>query len=77
MYKIEVAQKERKMHEHTQLNHAHVLLYCNHCDVVYCEGCKKEWRQQAVWYASYTYPYTTCNNDHYTAQNDTTRITIS
>ena len=70
MYKIEIVQKERKMHEHTELNHAHVLLYCKTCDVVYCESCKKEWRRQAIWYSRYTYPYINTCNDHYT--NDTT-----
>ncbi len=43
------------MHEHIQLNHAHVLLYCKTCDVVYCEQCKKEWKQ----YSPYTWTYNT------------------
>lgn len=80
MYKIEVAQKERKMHEHIELNHAHVLLYCNVCDIVYCEGCKKEWKKDLPKWTYTTSPYVWYNNtghDHYTVQNDTTGITIS
>ncbi len=81
MYKIEVVQMERKMHEHIELNHAHVLLYCKTCDIVYCEGCKKEWKKEIP---TLTYPTTvwygnTTGHDHYTfPDNDTTAvITIS
>lgn len=35
------------MHEHSYLGCEHELKHCKHCDVVYCEKCKREWKQQA------------------------------
>ena len=39
----------------------HLLNHCEHCDVVYCKDCKKEWKQENVgwttaipWYTSNT-----------------------
>jgi hypothetical protein len=29
------------VHEHKDCEHE--LVYCPHCDVVYCKKCKKEW----------------------------------
>ena len=34
------------MHEHKQCKHN--LKYCSICDIVYCEDCKKEWRDIPV-----------------------------
>lgn len=40
------------MHEHNDCQHE--LKYCEHCDVVYCKKCKREWgKTQYV----YTYPW--------------------
>ncbi len=71
MHKIEVVQKERKMHEHNELNHAHILLYCKHCDAVYCEACGREWKKEKPYYTWYnTSPqWTDC---HYTTPSDST-----
>lgn len=38
-------------HSHCQ----HDLKYCNHCDIVYCTKCGREWGQQHYHY-SYTAP---------------------
>jgi len=36
------------MHEHLPPTIcAHELKHCSHCDVVYCEKCKREWKQMA------------------------------
>lgn len=37
------------MHEHEPpAICAHELKFCVHCNVVYCEKCKQEWKQQSV-----------------------------
>ena len=41
------------MHDHKHCHH--VLQYCEHCDVAYCEKCGKEWRNRPHYY--YYYPY--------------------
>ena len=35
------------MHEHSYIGCEHELKHCKHCDVVYCEKCQREWKQQA------------------------------
>ena len=30
--------------KHTQNNHIHELSYCDDCDLVYCDVCKREWK---------------------------------
>ncbi len=75
MYKIEVIQKETKMHEHDELNHVHVLLYCDHCDTVYCEGCKRQWKQEfPTWTYTTSIPGTVWYGN---TSHDHTGITIS
>ena len=61
------------MHKHIELNHAYILLYCKTCDVVYCESCKKEWKQGLTTWKYNTTPVwdNTCNK-HFTVPNDTT-----
>lgn len=46
------------MHEH--IYHGHKFKYCERCDVVYCESCKKEWggMYQGTTY-QWIYPYYT------------------
>ena len=35
------------LHEHPKPEPcAHELKYCAHCDVVFCEKCKREWKQE-------------------------------
>lgn len=35
------------MHEHTEPKKCkHEIKYCTHCDTVYCEKCKDEWKKQ-------------------------------
>jgi hypothetical protein len=47
------------VHEHSECKHEN-LKYCPICQVVYCEDCKKEWRDQVYTYPYYypIYPYT-------------------
>jgi hypothetical protein len=26
----------------------HILKHCEHCDVVYCEKCNKEWKKETI-----------------------------
>ena len=35
------------MHEHAYIGCEHALKHCKHCDVAYCEKCKREWKQPA------------------------------
>ena len=32
--------------EHNHCTCEHKLKYCEHCDIVYCEKCKKEWKKE-------------------------------
>lgn len=32
------------MHEHADKKCEHELKFCAHCDTVYCEKCKREWK---------------------------------
>ncbi len=77
MYKIEVVQMERKMHEHNEFNHAHVLLYCKHCDIVYCESCKKEWKKEKQFYTWYNTSPQWQNCDPYKFPANTTAGDVS
>lgn len=52
------------MHKHNHCNHE--LKYCDHCDVVYCTKCSREWGNKVtytfstspwIWYY-YNVPYT-------------------
>lgn len=37
------------MHNHTEpIKCEHKLKYCDHCDVVYCTKCKREWEQRYI-----------------------------
>jgi hypothetical protein len=36
------------MHEHPERSCEHTLKHCAHCDVVFCEKCKREWKQPKV-----------------------------
>ena len=36
------------MHEHSYIGCSHELKHCSHCDVVFCEKCRREWKQQAT-----------------------------
>lgn len=37
------------MHEHTKPKECkHELKHCTHCDVVYCEKCKREWGKDSL-----------------------------
>ena len=36
------------MHEHSYIGCEHELKHCSHCDVVYCEKCRREWKQTAA-----------------------------
>lgn len=39
------------MHEHIKPKQCkHELKHCAHCDVVYCEKCKKEWKETGKQY---------------------------
>jgi hypothetical protein len=48
------------MHEHNDCKH--VLKYCKHCDVVYCEKCGSEWRKSSWFSTPYTVTYLTGAN---------------
>lgn len=41
------------MHEHAKCKHQ--LKYCEHCDLVYCEECKREWKKEMTGWT-----YTSC-----------------
>lgn len=51
------------MHEHDGCKHK--LKYCEHCDVVYCGKCKREWgKENTVYVPQPYYPWTsTYGND--------------
>ena len=46
------------MHQH-DCGCNHDLVYCGHCDVVYCKKCKREWGHQHYYWQNWgtTYPY--------------------
>ncbi len=44
-------------HDHCHCDHE--LKHCEHCDVVYCRKCKREWGEKKTEYVPYyPYPYT-------------------
>ena len=59
-------------HEH--LDCVHDLCYCEHCDIVYCKKCKREWGKKEYIYIPYYQPQypiywsyppvTVCNTDN-------------
>ena len=47
------------MHTHGFHHHCnHILKYCEHCDVVYCDKCGREWGEKRVSHYTYTVPNT-------------------
>ena len=51
------------------LGHCHCahekLVYCGHCDVAYCDGCKREWGLRLggwTWYSPYSSATYTLNS---------------
>jgi hypothetical protein len=62
------------MHEHTQYTpqcEHNNLKHCKECDVVYCEDCKKEWKQ-GLENPALTTPY--CPFPNYTPYYSTPNI---
>lgn len=56
------------MHEHPEKKCAHTLKFCEHCDVVFCQKCKREWKEPPT--TTWTYPWTwytsgQAQQDHY------------
>ena len=57
------------MHNHDKCKHE--LKYCDICDVVYCEKCKKEWHKNTLtitspdttWVPEHPFTYTYCNHN--------------
>lgn len=46
------------MHQHHHCGCKHNLKHCEHCDVVYCTKCHKEWSSNWCTLSTTTYPYT-------------------